>query len=184
LTYYATNGFVKVLHSTKPPSIQLRQLGSLRVSRRAAKGLVLVSVVSGFVFMTSPTLFGKGGVFGLSTTVAYLPSTMLSNAVPLTDVDDTVQAFQWLNATMDDDSCFLAHDAFFYWARFSLDNEYAIVYFKGDVADAIDVAVFSGYKHLWLVWWNTDIGWYGFQVPESFQQVYSAGRISVFEYNG
>jgi len=184
LTYYAANGFVRVLRSTKAVSMQLRQLGTLRISRKTAKGLVLVSVVSGFVFMTSPTLFGKGGVFGLATTVAYLPSTMLSNAVPLTDVDGTVQAFQWLNAIMDDDSCFLAHDAFFDWARFSLDDPHAIVYFKGDVADAIDLAAEHGYARFWLVWWNTDIGWYGFQVPASFQQVYSAGRISVFEYNG
>ncbi|MCW3985551.1 MAG: hypothetical protein NWE91_03965 [Candidatus Bathyarchaeota archaeon] len=184
LTYYAANGFVRVLHSVKPVAVSFRHFGSLKVSKRVAKGLVLASVVCGFVFMTSPTLFGRGGVFGLPTTVNYLPSTMLSNAVPLSDVDGTVEAFRWVDVTMDGSSCFLAHDALFYWARFSLDEQHTIVFFKNDVFGAVSLAAERGYGRFWLVWWNTDIGWYGFKVPQGFEEVFSAGRISVYEYGG
>ncbi len=183
LTYYAANGFVKVLNSAKPVVVSLR-LGSFRLSKRVAKGLVLLSVTGGFVFMTSPMFSGKGGVFGLPTTVTYVPSTMLCNTVPLSDVDGTVEAFQYVNAVMDGDSSFLAQDAFFEWARFSLDKQRAIVFFKYDVSHAIALAAEQGYRRFWLVWWNTDIGWYGFKVPEGFQRVFSSGRISVFEYAG
>lgn len=181
LTYYATNGFAKVLQSTELYAVSLRPLGFLRISKRVAKGLVLVSVVCGFVFMTSPMFSGRGGVFGLPTTVVYLPSSMLCNTVPLSDVDGVSETFRWVNAAMDGNSCFMAHDAFFNWARFSLNEQHTIVFFKNDVDGAIDLAAEHGYKIFWLVWWNVDIGWYGFKVPENFQPAYNSGRISVYE---
>jgi len=184
LTYYATNGFVKVLHSAKPVVVSLHQLGSLRISKRVAKGLVLVSMISGFVFMTSPMFFGKGGVFCLPTTVVYIPTTMLSNAVPLCDVDGVVEAFRWADNAMDGNSCFLAHDALFNWARLSLDERHTVVFFKNDVFGAVSLGAEHGYDRFWLVWWNTDIGWYGFEAPQGFEEVFSVGRISVFEYGG
>jgi hypothetical protein len=128
--------------------------------------------------------FGRGGILALPTTVNYVPSTMLSNAVPLNDVQGTVEAFRWVNQVMDGDSCFLAHDAFFYWAKFSLDGEHTLVFFKNDASGAVDLAIEHGYAKFWLVWWNTDIGWYGFEVPSSFEPVFGSGRISVFEYCG
>jgi len=182
LTYYATNGFVKILKSARPASFSLRWLGAFRISKRMGKGLVLISVLGGFVFMTSPTFLGKGGVFFLPLTVVYLPSTMQCNAVPLCDVDGVVEAFRWVDITMDGDSSLLTHDALFYWARYSLDGRHTSVYFKGDVWEAVDVAAEQGFSRFWLVWWNTYIGWYGFMVPNSFKQVYTSGRISVFEY--
>jgi len=184
LTYYAANGFVKVLHSAKPVAVSFRYLGSLRISKRVAKRLVLVSVVCGFVFMTSPMFFGKGGVFCLPTTVVYIPTTMLSNSVPLCDVDGVVEAFRWVDNRMDGDSCFLAHDALFNWARLSLDERHTVVFFKNDVFGAVSLGAEHGYGRFWLVWWNTDIGWYGFKVPQGFEEVFSVGRISVFEYGG
>lgn len=184
LAFYATNGFVKVFQSAKPVAASLWRFGSLRISKRTAKGLVLISVASGFVFMTSPMFLDKGGVFGLPTTVIYLPSTMLTNSVPLSDVDNTAEAFHWTNATMDNNSCFLAHNALFYWAKFSLDEEHTIVFFRNDIYGAIDLAAEHGFGRFWLVWWNEDIGWYGFRVPDTFREMYSADRISVFEYCG
>ena len=50
--------------------------------------------------------------------------------------------------------------------------------------EAVDLADAQGYNQLWLVWWNVDIGWYGFTVPDSFREVYRFDRISVFEYYG
>jgi len=182
LTLYAANGFVKILHSAMPAAFPLGRLGSLRVGKRAAKGLALVSVVSGFVFMTSPMFLDSGGVFALPTTVVYLPSTMRCNAVPLVDVDGVVEAFRWIDATMNGDSWLLAHDALFYWAKFSLDGQHTIVFFKNDVNLAIGLGVKAGCKRFLLVWWNRDIGWYGFTVPETFKPIYDADRISVFEY--
>jgi len=184
LTFYGTHGFVKALHSAKPVAASLWRLGSLGISKRIAKGLVLVSVTAGFVFMTSPMFFDKGGVFGLATTVNYLPSTMLCNAVPLSDVESTVEVFQWANTALDNDSCILTHDAFFNWAKLSLDDPHTIVFFKNNINDAVDQASEQGFKRFWLVWWNENIGWYGFETPATFHPIFNSGRLSVFEYVG
>jgi len=78
----------------------------------------------------------------------------------------------------------LAHDALFNWARLSLDERHAIVFFKNDVFGAVSLGAEHGYDRFWLVWWNNDIGWYGFKVPQGFEEVFNVGRISVFEYGG
>jgi len=182
LTYYAANGFVKILQSSKAVTLPIPRLGLLGISKRTAKGLVLMSVVSGFVFMTSPMFYGVSGVFGIPTTVVYLPTTMLCNTVPLNDVDSVIEALQWVNTTMNHNSCFLAHDAFYHWAKFSLDKSLPIVLFKDSISRAVDLAVQRGYTCFWLLWWSTNIGWYDFDVPNCFTRVFRAGRISVFEY--
>lgn len=182
LTFYATNGFLRVLQSTKPVGAALWRFGSFMISKRVAKGLVLTSVTMGFAFMTSPMFFGKGGVYGLPTTVTYLPSTILASTIPLCDVEGTVEALRWVDAAMDENSCFLAHSAFLYWARFCFDEQHTIVSFRDNVYGAIELGAEHGFWRFWLVWWNEDIGWYGSQVPEDFMRVFSSGRISVFEY--
>jgi len=182
LVFYATNGFVKILHSAKPVVAGLWRFGSFTISKRVAKGFVLVSVVCGFVFITSPMFFGKGGVYCLPATVTYLPSTILANTIPVSDVEGTVEALRWIDVAMDGNSCFLAHHAFFNWARIGFCGQHTIVFFKEDIFEAVDVAVKHGFGRFWLVWWNTDVGWYGFDVPDNFTEVTSSGRISVFEY--
>jgi hypothetical protein len=183
VTLYAAHGFARVLQTAGPVAASLGRLGSLRVSRRAAKGLVLASVTTGFVFMTSPMFLDRGGVFGLPTTVNYVPSTMQCNAVPLCDVDGVVAAFRWVDAAMDETSSCLAHDALFYWAQYALEEQHTLVFFKNDVWQAVNVAAAHGFTRCWLVWWSTDIGWYGFAVPHEFVEMYRAGRISVYEYS-
>jgi hypothetical protein len=125
---------------------------------------------------------GRGGVYALPTTVPYLPSTMLASTIPLRDVAGTVAAFQWVNTVMEEHSCLLAHHAFVYWARLTVDDEHTIVAFTDDIDRAITVAVAHGLTRCFLVWWTTDIGWYGSPAPAGFQPVFASGRIAVFEY--
>jgi len=126
--------------------------------------------------------FGKSGFYCLPTTVTYLPSTILANTIPVSDVEGASETLRWIDTAIDESSCILAHYAFYYWAGFSFDGQHAIVFFKDDVYGAIDVAAKHGFGRFWLVWWNTDVSWYGFEVPDVFREISSAGRISVFEY--
>jgi hypothetical protein len=155
----------------------------MRLSRRVLKVLVFVSVLSGSVFMVKPLAAGQTGVFGFATTVAYVPSTMQSNSVPLCDTGSTVRVLEWLGGRMGDRSVLLVHDAFYNWARLVLDDRFELVYFKGDVERAVWVALSRGFSPVYLVWWNVNIGWYGFTVPSGFLPVFSDGRISVFQYS-
>jgi hypothetical protein len=180
-TFYAVNGIGRVVHggglSVSP---HWRRLNWLKVSKRAVKGLLVVSFCLGLVFMACPLLFGRFGLVGLPTTVNYVPSTMQSNSLPLVDVDSAVNALKWVNARMDSSSAFLAQDAFYWWSQLCLNNTHTIVYFKNDFGGAIRAAHEHGFSTVYFVWWNINIGWYGITVPSYFVQLTSFDRISVY----
>jgi hypothetical protein len=184
LTFYATHGFVRILQSGRSLAVTVWHVATVRVTTRAARRLMLASVAMGLIFITSPMFLGRAGVYVIPTTVNYLPSTMLANTIPLSDVAGTVDALEWVNTAMDENTCILAHQAFFFWARLSVDEGHTIVYFNDDIDRAIAVGVEHGPTQFFLVWWNVDIGWYGLQVPEAFVEIYRVGRISVYEHGG
>jgi len=184
-TFYAANGVVKVVRSGgKSVGPAFRWLVWMKLSKRFVKLILVLSFSLGLVFMATPLFYGRAGVFGLPTTVSYVPSTMQSNSLPLVDVDDTIKVMRWLDVQMGGESVLLAQDAFFWWARLYLDGSHTIVYFKNDVKGAIDVAMERGFSGLYFVWWNENIGWYGLSLPSGFVSVYTSGRISAFEYYG
>jgi hypothetical protein len=156
----------------------------MKLGRAAAKTLLILSVFLGLIFMVTPLFDGRVGPLGLPTTVSYVPSTMQSNSLPLVDVDGTTKAMRWLDSRMDNCSALLSQDVFFRWAQLYLSTVHTIVYFANDVKGAIYAALQRGFDRLYLVWWNVNIGWYGFTVPSGFSVVFSSGRVSVFEYFG
>jgi len=126
--------------------------------------------------------YGRFGVLGLPTTANYVPSTMQSNSLPLIDVDGATRALQWVNAQMDNNTVFLAQDAFYWWSRRYLDESHVIVFLKNDFAQAMALASEHEFSRVFFVWWNVEIGWYGISVPSYFERVQDFGRISVYEF--
>lgn len=184
-SFYAVNGITKALGSGgQSVGPDFRWLSSMKLSKRVVKPILVLSFSLGLMFMCTPLFYGRAGVFGLPTTVSYVPSTMQSNSVPLVDVGDTIRVMKWLDEHMDKESVLLAQDAFFWYAKLYLDDCHTLVYFKHDIEGSIYEAIERGYREIYFVWWNEDIGWYGFAVPESFGTVRSSGRISAFEYSG
>lgn len=184
-TFYLVNGVGKIWRaggsSARPIWIKLNWL---RISKNVAKSLLVLSSCLGLVFMACPLLYGRIGVVSLPTTVNYVPSSMQSNTLPLVDVDSTVNALKWVNSRMSSNSAFLAQYAFYWWSQLYLDNTHKIVDFTNDFIAAIATANVHGFNTLYFVWWNTDIGWYGITVPNSFVRLMSFDRISVYLYVG
>ena len=58
------------------------------------------------------------------------------------------------------------------------------VQFWNDAGLALDDALDRGFGSVYLVWWNTDIGWYDVSVPGGFVSLRDFGRISVYEFAG
>jgi len=180
LTFYAVNGVWRVLKSG-PCVPSLKWLSWMKISRRSAVGISFVTVLLGSLFMTWPLISGRYGVIGFSTTWTYFPSTMQSSSVPLQDTEGTVKAIEWLNTHMTDGSALLVHDAFFYWTELYLDNNHVVIFFASNIEAALNLALENGFNSLYFIWWNEDIGWYGFKVPSDFVSVFESGRISVFQ---
>ena len=181
-TFYAVNGFWKALKSRESwVASGLKWMRWMKISRKSAFGISLVTALLGSLFMTWPLISGRYGLLGASTTWKYFPSTMQSSSVPLQDTEGTVKAIEWLNGHVTDDSSVLVHDVFLFWTELYLDKNHSVIFFTDNLEAASNVALDNGFSSAYLVWWNEDIGWYGFTVPSDFDSVFESGRISVFQ---
>ena len=184
-TFYAVNGVTRVAHSDiASVSLRCRGLKWLNGSKIAVAGLLIVSFCLGSVFMACPLVNGQSGLVGLPTTYAYVPSSMQSNTLPLIDVNNAVDALQWVNTKMTGNSAFLAQNSFLWWSLLCLNDTHAIFYFDSNISAAISSASTHGFNEIYFVWWNTNIGWYGITVPSYFVSLKNFGRISVYAYSG
>jgi len=181
-TFYAVNGFWKVLKSRDTwVASGLRWMSWMKISRKSAIGISGVTVLLGSLFMTWPLISGRYGLFGASTTWKYFPSTMQSSSVPLQDTEGTVKAIEWLDEHVTDGSAVLVHDVFFFWSELYLDEDHTVILFTSNLEAALSLALENGFSSAYFVWWNENIGWYGFTVPSDFVSVFESGRISVFQ---
>jgi hypothetical protein len=131
-TFFAVEGLCKV--SKNGTSFAVSHFFRwFRLPKKFAVALVLVSVVVGLVFMTYPLVNGKYGIIGVETTFRYVPSTMQSNSVPLSDTQDVINAFDWLNEHITINSSLLVHDVFQYWSKLYLDGNSHMVFFYSNL---------------------------------------------------
>jgi hypothetical protein len=176
-TFYAVNGARILLARTRMLQNGIR-LGKLR---KKVFVMGLVTVMLGAVYLATPFLMVNVGfgIYSLYPICRYFSS---APTVPYQDIDGTIQAMQWLEGNMESDSCAVLQNAFVAWAKLYLENSYNVIGYMNDVHMAVDYALQEGYNHIYFVCWNENIGWYGTYVPESFDELQSFGRISVFEY--
>jgi len=180
-TFYAANGIQRVLKS-QSGSIEtnFRCLRWMKVSKKVVRGIMLVTLIFGLIFMSS-LFFESFRGSSSPTTGVYPPSSMLTNTVPLRDTIDTVKAMEWLNGYMKEDAAVLIHFVFLPWAELYLRNERKIFYFEVDINKALNMTLERGFATVYFVWWNENIGWYDLSVPRDFAKYFSSGRISVFK---
>lgn len=172
-TFYAVNGLSKLLQGGR--------VGGF--SRKAVYGALGVTVLLGSVYLVTPLLMntGQAGVFALPYVSAHFCS---APSVPYQDVEGLSQAVAWLDENMGDNACVLVNHVFVHWERLYLDDSRVTVQFWNDAGLALDDALDRGFGSVYLVWWNTDIGWYDVSVPNGFVPLRDFGRISVYEFTG
>jgi len=180
LTFFAVNGLWKVTKSLEGVSVS-RFLSWFKVTKKVGLGLTLLSVIVGGLFMAWPLVDGKYGIIGWEGTFKYVPSTMQSSSVPLRDTEGTIEAFEWLNANMNNDSSLLVHDVFEFWTFLYLKEDHTAIIFDNDLEAASNLALENGYEEAYLVWWNEDIGWYNLRLSNDWVSVFDSGRISVYQ---
>ncbi len=176
-TFYATNGIDRALHQQDGRVLGLtwRRLGE-----KTTKGILLVIVTMGLLFMVLPL---NWAVYSAESINPYFPSSMQQSSIPFQDIDGTVNSIEWLNANMTNDSCVLIHHAFLAWAQLYLDNNHIIVHFAMNLTKALEVASERGFTPVYLLWWGESIGWYqNIYIPDNFTEVFNSGRISVLTY--
>jgi len=180
-TFYAVNGLEVLWKRMKKEKISVN-LRMLKGFRDKASAMVLATVLLGAIYSATPFLMVNVGfgIYALFPVCRYFAS---SPTVPYQDVNGTIQAIHWLKDNMNGDSCAVMHSAFVAWAKLYLENSHNVIGYRNNVTLALDLALQEGYKHIYFVCWNRNIGWYGVYVPKGFVEIERFNRISVFEYS-
>ena len=178
-TFLVANGLCKVAKSIEGINVN-RFLGWFKVTKKIGYGLVLVSIIVSCLFMVWPLIDGRYGLIEWGGSFKYFPSTMQTSSVPLRDIEDVVEAYNWLNANMEGDSSLLVHDTFDTWTMLYLHQEHKAFLFDWDLEAATKYTTTMGFNSAYFVWWNEDIGWYNLQISDGWSSVFDSGRISIY----
>ena len=175
LTFFAASGFRRLVGK-----VQAKEIWRVRLfSSTKAVAMLLFTFVLGIGYLATPVImvFVDSSVPAISGTSAYF---CVAPTVPYKDVNGVVEAVEWLNSNMDENSCVILQHAFLEWGRLHLDESHKIVYFENSPDSCVAKATENGFSQIFFVWWNQPIGWYGVSVPEDFVRVQDFGRISVY----
>jgi hypothetical protein len=175
-TFYAVNG-ISVLHKYNEHC--KRTFG---ISTKKIKGMLLITTLLGCIYLATPVLMNtvNAGIFSLYPTSMHLS---FAPTVPYRDVDNVIEAMDWLNANMGGNSSVILHDAFFEWGLIYLEQTHRIIHFSDDVNSAVNVCIQFGSKQVFFLWWNGNVGWYNVQIPSYFVQLRDFERISIYSYS-
>jgi hypothetical protein len=175
-TFYAVNGLAWLFRNFDGGSLESVRAG---LSSKKAKAMIALTVLLGSAYLATPVLMSTVniGVFSISPASAHFSS---APTVPYQDVDGVAEAMAWLNENMNSTSCVVLYHAFLPWGQYYLDKTNAVVRFVNDVGLATETAFSHGFRHVFFVWWNQNIGWYGMTVPDYFIELKDFGRISVY----
>ena len=169
LAFFAADGFARL-------RLNVLKTGALKVGM----GVVLATLSLSFLVLPYSMAFPY-----FSYGSVYTPVSMLHNTMALSDCQDTVNALEWVGSHMDDGSRLLVHDAFYGWAVLTLDSEQLLRYGYDNPASFAQVLVDNGSPYeMYLIWWVNGSGWHGQPTVSSvFEEVYTSGKIAVYEYS-
>jgi len=180
-TFYAVNGLEKLRRYS---SRQRSWFGEFKQLGKSVKVMMFVTVLLGASYLATPPLvksFG-GSVASVPLVNGYFS---VAPAVPYQDVDDVIQALEWIDANADEDSCVLLMHAFTTWGTLHLDKSIQIVKFHIDGDKALEVAEDQGFHSIYFVWWKESTSWYMYvKLPTNFLAIQDFGRISVLKHLG
>jgi hypothetical protein len=123
-------------------------------------------------------------IFAYPPFLSYVPSSMLSNTVPLQDSLDALQVLAEFNSTMDNRSVLLTHEAFYGFTALSISGpKFIIDYHLGDPLSAVLYAKSLGFSKIYWIWWLPGYGWFGLaNPPTGFSIVLQKGHIAIYLY--
>src|SRR2546428_2367416 len=119
-------------------------------------------------------------VFGSFPT--YLPTSMIQNTVPLSDMGSLKSSLEWVSHNMDSKTVLITHMAIYGWARTSLPSQDRIIeYGYSNPEVGLKSATQEGYRSVFLIWWVKGLGLHGLsEIPARFVPVHVDGNIAVY----
>ena len=115
----------------------------------------------------------------------FVPTSMLQNSVPLSDMANLRGALNWVAAHMGPDDALITHQAIYGWAKAYLPStDHIVNYEYSNPLDGVSFAISSRYSSTWAIWWTPGLGWHGqTYFPSGFVIVFQNGDIAVYVYH-
>jgi hypothetical protein len=113
-----------------------------------------------------------------------LPTSMVQDSVPLSDMQSLRVALDWAAANMSPGTALITHQAIYGWARAYLPSVDPIVnYAYSSPLEGVQMARASGYSSILMIWWVNGSGWHGQPtVPGGFVPLIKDGNIALYTY--
>lgn len=195
LLFFAVHGLDKLwgfLNNNK------NKLKRLLPKAFAVTYLVLLLSVSAFYLGSSPnnqiSFFSADNPY-----LAFIPSSMLQNTLPISDNPSLMHCFQWINNNTPQNSAVVMHYALYDSAVIYVNNRALIAVLPPSsmwqhlqnqttladgMAETAKLELNNGHSAVYTVWWIIGKGWYDIpSLPSSFQEVYRSGNMAVYLYN-
>jgi len=146
---------------------------------------VTLLVLPSLTFMVFPPHLSPLAPFQTEKTWQYLPSSMLSNTIPLEDVPCLLENLAFLEKEMNSYSLLITHEAFYDWALIALGSNVSVTS-SIKVNPFLFAESFSGlgYKIYVISWTDSLHSWHGLTPPnDNFRLVFSSGYIGVYRFS-
>jgi hypothetical protein len=113
-----------------------------------------------------------------------LPTSMVQDTVPLSDMRSLRVALDWAAVNMGPSTALITHQAIYGWARAYLPSIDPIVnYAYSNPLEGVRMARASGYSSVLMIWWVNGSGWHGQPtVPSGFVPLIKDGNMALYTY--
>jgi len=151
---------------------------------RTIRFFIVLLVLPSLIFIALPPNLSLLSLLQTEKTRQYLPSSMLSNTVPLQDIPHLLESLAFLKHIMNSSSLLITHEAFYDWALIALGSHINVTSsIKLDpFAEAESFA--GSRREIYVISWTDPLrSWHGLKQPDDeFQLVFSSGPIGIYRY--
>jgi hypothetical protein len=174
---FAVLGFVKLSHSVGA----MRVLGGSVQGRLFPLALVIL-VLGGALYIATPA---QSAMVYYTTFPGLVPTSMIQDTVPLSDMPGLSQALAWVGHNMAPGGVLITHQAIYGWARAYLPSNITVLnYAYSDPTAGVRAATASGFSTILMIWWTNGAGWHGQPtVPRGFTPVVNYGEMVVYTHH-
>jgi hypothetical protein len=136
-------------------------------------------ILSAFLYMVLPA---QQAMVYYTMYPSFLPTSMVQDTVPLSEMPSLVVLLRWVAVNMDSKTALIAHQALFGWERDYLPTTDRIfVYGFSNPGAGVERAKSDGFSSVLMIWWANGLGWYGQpNVPSPFVPIRSEGNLALY----
>jgi hypothetical protein len=171
---YAVGGLNRLAGTVRPT---LGLVGLLQ--RKILPIFSTLLILSAFLYTVLPA---QQAMVYYTVYPSFLPTSMVQDTVPLSDMQSLGVLLRWVAVNMDSKTALIAHQALFGWARDYLPTTDRIfVYGFSSPSAGVEKARSDGFSSVLMIWWANGLGWYGQpSVPSAFVPIQSEGNLALY----